>query len=101
MGARAFERSNDPPGFGRQLSAILASGNRVRGLKRLRMPALLIHGSDDPLVRVTAARRMHRLIPDATLWEIPGLGHDMPEAVWEHLSDRIGAFARAPVRDVA
>ncbi len=94
FGAEAFERCHDPPAFGRQLAAILASGDRVAGLSQLTTPTLVIHGEDDPLISRSAGRRMHRLIPDATHWEIPGMGHDMPAQLWPEITDRIGQFAR-------
>ena len=46
-------------------------------LKAIRVPTLVIHGSDDPLVPIACGRDTARLIPGATLREINGMGHDL------------------------
>src|SRR5690606_23542526 len=56
LAALAFDRGVNPPGFARQLVAILASGSRREALAGVRAPTLVIHGSDDPLVPVEAGR---------------------------------------------
>ncbi len=94
MGARAYARDPDPRGFGRQLAAILASGSRARGLAEVTAPTLVIHGAEDPLVPLAAGRRIAKLIPGAALWEVPGMGHDLPLQLWAELTERIGAFVR-------
>jgi pimeloyl-ACP methyl ester carboxylesterase len=53
---RSWDRGYDPGGFKRQLDAIYASGNRTERLRTLRVPTLVIHGVDDPLIRVEAGR---------------------------------------------
>src|SRR4029077_16697935 len=45
---RAADRSYYPPGVGRQMLAILASGSRVELLKEIKVSTLVIHGADDP-----------------------------------------------------
>ncbi len=42
----AFERSFYPAGYFRQIAAILASGDRIGLLRRIRKPALVIHGAN-------------------------------------------------------
>jgi len=94
MAAIAFERDSDPRGFGRQLAAILSSGSRAQGLEKLTVPTLVIHGKEDPLIPVAAGRRTAKLIPDAQLWEVDGMGHDLPAQLWPVIADRISEFAR-------
>jgi pimeloyl-ACP methyl ester carboxylesterase len=48
--AASFDRCFHPPGVGRQLVAILASGDRTDALQRLSVPTLVVHGDADPLV---------------------------------------------------
>src|SRR4029077_14675297 len=48
---RTFARGLNPAGVGRQLRAILASGNRKARLASVKAPTLVIHGTIDPLVR--------------------------------------------------
>jgi len=75
MGA-ALRRSADADGMFRQLLAVLASGDRSDALARIRAPTLVLHGEDDPFVRVEHGRDCAAKIPDAVLRTIPGMGHD-------------------------
>ena len=77
----AIERAYRPEGTLRQLTAILADGDRTTELKQLDVPTLVIHGGADPLVPVEAGRETTAVIPDATYLEIETLGHDLPEPV--------------------
>ena len=96
---RAFDRSYDPAGVGRQLLAILASGDRTPRLRELRLPALVIHGVDDPLVRVSGGRATAAAIPGAELVELDGMGHDLPRALWPRITDRIVAMVERHRRE--
>jgi pimeloyl-ACP methyl ester carboxylesterase len=74
---QAADRSYYPPGAGRHLLAILASGSRVELLRQIRVPTLVIHGADDPLVPVEGGKDTARHISGAVLKIIPGMGHDL------------------------
>jgi pimeloyl-ACP methyl ester carboxylesterase len=96
---RAFDRGYNPAGVARQLTAIMASGDRTAALRSVAVPTLVIHGADDPLVRVEAGRATAAAIPGATLLEIPGMGHDLPVGTWRPIIEAIGALAaRASAR---
>lgn len=86
---RAYERSFDPAGVGRQLLAILASGDRTERLRTLGVPTLVIHGAEDPLVRVSGGRATAETVPDAELSIIEGMGHDFPRELWREVTGRI------------
>jgi pimeloyl-ACP methyl ester carboxylesterase len=62
IAARSFDRGTDPAGTGRQLGAILWSGNRAKLLRRIQAPTLVIHGTKDRLVRPSGGRATARLI---------------------------------------
>ena len=94
MARRSFARGVAGDGFGRQLMAVLASGNRTEGLKGLSIPALVIHGEADPLVSVSGGEATAAAIPGATLMRVPGMGHDIPRALWPRFIDGIEATAR-------
>jgi pimeloyl-ACP methyl ester carboxylesterase len=66
----------DPAGIARQLVGILASPPRNEMLKNVKLPALVIHGADDPLVNVEGGKDTAASIPGARLKIIPGMGHD-------------------------
>jgi pimeloyl-ACP methyl ester carboxylesterase len=95
----SYDRGIFPEGTARQLVAILASGDRTEALRRLDVPALVIHGADDPLIDVSGGRATAAAIPGARLELIEGMGHDLPAALWPRLVELIvenGERARAP-----
>jgi pimeloyl-ACP methyl ester carboxylesterase len=96
--ARAsYDRSYDPAGVGRQLVAILASGDRTEALRSIEAPTVVIHGEEDPLIQVSGGDATARAIEGAKLVRIPGMGHDLPEALWPTFIDEIAEnAARAP-----
>ena len=67
-------------------------------LSELRVPALVLHGERDPLLRPAAARRTAAAIDGARLVLLPGVGHDLPAAAWPRVATEARALAdRAPV----
>lgn len=92
---RSFERGVSPAGTGRQLGAIIASGDRTRALSRVRTPTLVIHGTRDPMVNPSGARATARAVPGARLLMIEGMGHDLPDGAWAQLIDAISGHARS------
>jgi len=95
--AAAYDRCFFPVGIGRQLVGIVASGSRADGLRNVRVPTLVIHGDQDPLVTPSGGRRTAELVPDAELLEIPGMGHDLPPSVWSQIIDAITKLAARAV----
>ncbi len=87
--ARAFDRAYDPAGFARQLQACLTTPDRTEALRRLDLPALVVHGADDPLIGLSGGRATAAAIPGSELLVIDGVGHELPEAVWPVVVDRI------------
>ena len=91
--AEAYDRGHSPAGTGRQLAAIMASGDRTERLHELHVPTLVFHGRDDPLVPFRAGRATADAIPGARLIGIPGMGHDLPRQVWPQLVDAVAETA--------
>lgn len=75
---RVARRGYDSHGIARQMLAMLSSGDRREELARIRVPTLVIHGTDDPLIPKAAGREVARLVPGAKLLEFDGMGHDLP-----------------------
>jgi pimeloyl-ACP methyl ester carboxylesterase len=89
IASTSYDRDHDPAGPGRQLAAILASGDRTAELRRIVAPTLVVHGTADPLVSHSGGRATAKAIPGAKLMSVEGMGHDMPRAVWPQLIDAI------------
>jgi pimeloyl-ACP methyl ester carboxylesterase len=89
----SYDRGRDPAGPGRQLAAIIASGDRTAELRRIAAPTLVIHGTADPLVGFSGGRATARAIPGAKLLPIEDMGHDLPRVAWPMLIDAIATHA--------
>lgn len=90
------ERAWRPAGTARQLVAIAADGDRPALLRRIRAPTQVVHGEDDPLIPVAAALDLHERIAGSTLDRVPGMGHDLPDALMPRLAEAIATgVARA------
>jgi pimeloyl-ACP methyl ester carboxylesterase len=102
LAAATYDRCHYPAGTARQLGAIMSSGSRTAGLRELDVPTVVIHGEADPLVPLRAGLATARAIPNAELIKIPGMGHDMPKALWPTYVDAIAKNAeRAAQRQPA
>lgn len=97
---RALRRRHHPDGWTRHLIAVQAARSRVRALRRIRAPTLVMHGADDPLIRVAAGRDTAANIPGARLRIIPGWGHDLPTTLLPTLVAEIAdhCAATTPLR---
>jgi len=92
--ARSFDRAHDPDGVRRQLAAILSAPDRRPLLRGLRLPALVVHGEVDPLIRPVGGRATARAIPGAKLVVFPGMAHDLPTELQPDIADEISVLAR-------
>ena len=78
----------------RQMLAVLHQPDRGPRLHALRMPALVVHGTADPMVHVSGGRATAAAIPGAELLLVDGMGHDLPPALFETFADGILRTAR-------
>jgi pimeloyl-ACP methyl ester carboxylesterase len=98
---RSYERGLHPAGTGRQLGAIVASGDRTAALRGITAPTLVIHGTRDRMVSPSGGRATARAIPGARLVMIDGMGHDLPEGAWPQLIEAIADHTQAADRESA
>ncbi|MGD9986579.1 alpha/beta fold hydrolase [Pseudonocardia sp.] len=92
--AHAYDRCHHPHGKLRQQAAILTARDRTPALRRLRLPAVVVHGADDPLVGVDGGVATAGAIPDARLVVVPGLGHELPVGVHATVVEEFTTNAR-------
>ena len=95
LAADSFDRGYSAAGAGRQLGAIVATGDRTRKLRGIRAPTLVIHGNRDRMVRVSGGRATAKAIPGSRLVIIDGMGHDLPRPLWPRLIELIADHAQA------
>ena len=88
-----LDRSFYPPGFKRQLAAIVGDGSRVERLRTIRKPTLVIHGREDPLIPVECGIDTARHIEGARLEIVEGMGHDLPPPLVSRLTTLIAEHA--------
>ena len=74
-------------GFGRQLSAILGSENRLNKVKSIQTSTLIIHGKEDPLIKVKNAYKTNKLIPNSNLIIISDMRHLIEVPVFNQFKD--------------
>jgi pimeloyl-ACP methyl ester carboxylesterase len=91
--ADAYDRAYRPDGANRHMASIAASPDRTEALAALKIPTLVVHGDQDPLIDVSGGRATAAAIPGSDLLVFPGMAHDLPEALWPTLIDAIATNA--------
>ena len=68
------------PTFSTELAEMTSrdAADRRPQLSTLSVPALIVHGCDDPLFPSEGGSDLSRTIPGAWLLEVNGMGHDLP-----------------------
>lgn len=93
--AAAVQRGGyNPAGVARQLAAIIASKQRRPLLQSITAPALVIHGDEDPLVKLDCGIDTAEHLPNAELCVMEGMGHDLPTPLLEEMAQRIHQTAQ-------
>jgi pimeloyl-ACP methyl ester carboxylesterase len=92
--ARSYDRAFYPSGVARQAAAIVSQTDRTPALRSLTVPAVVIHGAEDPLIHVSGGAATAQATPGARLVVVPGMGHDLPPGVWPLVVDALVDNAR-------
>lgn len=87
----SYERSYYPWGVARHFDAVLGSGSLRRYNRRTTAPTVVIHGRADKLMRPAGGRAVARAIEGARLVTYDGMGHDLPQQLWDQV---IGVLAK-------
>jgi pimeloyl-ACP methyl ester carboxylesterase len=79
-----------------QNHAILSDEDRPRApLSSITAPALVIHGSDDPMFPLEHGSALANEIPGARLLALPGAGHGIDPADWNTVIEAIIAHTQS------
>ena len=95
MVVRSMKRSDDRAGMARHnaLSALGLFEDRRAKLKTIKVPTVVVHGAEDPLVSVEGGKDTARNIPGAELRILDGMGHDLPIPLVGAIADAISSAA--------
>jgi pimeloyl-ACP methyl ester carboxylesterase len=96
-----LQRAYVPGGFGRQIAAIAVAGDRRSRLATIRVPTLVVHGTDDPLILPACGEDTAAAIPHAEFMLIDGMGHDLPPSLHRTVIEAIDRIARRATERVA
>ncbi|GAB3217223.1 alpha/beta fold hydrolase [Mycolicibacterium hippocampi] len=80
-----YDRAFNPYGIARQFNAITGSGSLRKYNKQTTAPTVVIHGKADKLMRPSGGRAVARAIPGARLVLFDGMGHELPEPLWDDI----------------
>jgi len=81
---RTYDRSTSMPSANNHFMLEGEEMARSR-LAEISVPALVIHGADDPLFPTAHGEAIAREIPGARLLVIDGLGHELPPSAWDEV----------------
>ncbi|WP_067700378.1 alpha/beta fold hydrolase [Nocardia jejuensis] len=90
LGGLMYDRDYDPDGAVRHLAAVTASPDHTEALRDIAIPTTILHGDGDRLIDSRFARVLHDAIPGSTLTVFPGMGHELPRALWPDIVTAIG-----------
>ena len=84
----SIERAGpDDTGFSRQIMAIVGSKNRIKKVKSIKANTLIIHGKEDPLIKVKNAYKTNKLIKNSSLIILPNMRHLIEPPVFDLFKD--------------
>lgn len=90
----AQQRGIYPSGMLRQLAAITIAPNRKNLLNQLSLPSLILHGNQDPLLKVHNAHALQEALPHAKLRVFDGMGHTLPQEYWQEMIAEINLLIK-------
>ncbi|MFX0578699.1 alpha/beta fold hydrolase [Nocardia nepalensis] len=83
LAAQAYDRARHPEGPGRQVTAAVIAPNRTERLQQLQLPALVIHGVEDSLIKIAGGEATHAAIPGSNYLPLAAMGHDIPAPLFD------------------
>ncbi|RJO73544.1 alpha/beta hydrolase [Nocardia panacis] len=93
LATSGYDRARHPEGGSRQMTAIAIAPDRTDALAKLRLPALVIHGAEDSMIKIAGGEATHKAIPDSTYLPLDAMGHDFPEPLFDQIVTAIAENA--------
>lgn len=90
---KELDRSKTKNGIFRQLLAMGSWQYNAEMIKRISLPVLIIHGTEDPIFHSDCARDLARSIPNSELIIIQGMGHSFPPELYPVVCESIMKLA--------
>jgi pimeloyl-ACP methyl ester carboxylesterase len=90
-----WDRGWDPTGTQRQLEALLTAPERNESLHAIKVPTTIIAGEADQLIDCAASVEVHKLISGSKLKIFPGMGHELPQPLWDEIAQLLATNVRA------
>jgi pimeloyl-ACP methyl ester carboxylesterase len=91
-------QGNNPMAAARQLVAIAAAADRSAVVKSIKVPTLVIHGDEDPLLRPPCGAHTAKMIREGggnvKHVVVQGMGHDFPAELRDEIVAHIAAHAK-------
>lgn len=91
--ALQFDRCFHPDGQAAQLLAIVTSPPRSERLREINVPALVVHGTIDPLVTFSGGERTAESLRGSEFLVLEDMGHDVPRQYWATIIEHVTALA--------
>jgi proline iminopeptidase len=95
MSILTHDRCHYPEGVSRQMLAATEDGSRIERLRALRVPTLVIHGAEDPLLLPACGEDTAASIPEAEYQAVVGMGHNIPDDLAPAIAARTLTFIAA------
>ncbi len=89
MTEEELTRSRTKYGIMRQLLAMASYSYHPEVLKRIKVPALVIHGTQDPIFHSDCGKDIADSIPNAKFVGIEGMGHSIPPELYSFICGQI------------
>jgi pimeloyl-ACP methyl ester carboxylesterase len=90
LAGRIFDRTTDMAASMKNHWLLVDGGEGWRErLGDIRVPTLILHGTEDPFFQIAHALALEREIPGARLVRVEGMGHELPRAAWDVLVPEI------------
>jgi pimeloyl-ACP methyl ester carboxylesterase len=70
-------------------SLITGGESYLERTKEINVPALVIHGTEDPIIPYEHGVSLAKVIPNAVLLTLEGTGHELPYGDWDPIINAI------------